>query len=206
MIIWLSSCNLLMCQITYIHFWTSNQTSMCGINHLIMFSCVFFFFFFCGCCHSVVSNSLRPCGLQYCRLPCPSLSPWVCLNSCPLSQWCHPAISSSVTLFSSFSQSYPASGSFPMGRPFVLRWPKYWSFSTSPPNKYLGLISSKIDWFDLLVVQGTLKSLLQCHISKASILQHSAFFMLKLSHLYTTTSKTIALTIGTCLYRDVFVF
>ena len=143
----------------------------------------FFFFFLCGCCHSVVSNSLWPHGQHYCRLPCPSLSPWVCLNSCPLSQWCHPTISSSVTLFSSCSQSYPASGSFPMSWPFVHRWPKYWSFSTSPPNKHLGLISSKIDWFDFLVVQGILKSLFQCHSSKASILQHSS-----LLHAQTFTS------------------
>jgi len=76
------------------------------------------------------------------------------------------------------------------------RWPKYWSFSfsISPSNEYSGLISFRMDWFDLLAVQGTLKSLLQHHSSKASILQHSAFFIVQLSHLYRTTGKTIALT------------
>ena len=76
-----------------------------------------------------------------------------------------------------------------------MRWPKYWSFSfsSSPSNEYSGLISSRIDWFDLLAVQGTLKSLLQHHSSKASILWHSAFFTVQLSHLYMTTGKTIAL-------------
>ena len=77
-----------------------------------------------------------------------------------------------------------------------MRWPKYWSFSfnISPTNENPGLISFRMDWFDLLAVQGTLRSLLQHHSSKASILQHSAFFMVQLSHSYTTTGKTIALT------------
>ena len=79
-----------------------------------------------------------------------------------------------------------------------IRWPKYWSFSISPSNEYSGLISFRIDWLDLLAVQGTLKSLLQHHSSKASkVLQCSAFFMVQLSHLYNTTGKTIALTIWT---------
>ena len=77
-----------------------------------------------------------------------------------------------------------------------IRWPKYWSFSfsISPSTEYLGLISFRIDWFDLLAVQGTIKSLLQHHSSKASILQHSAFFIVQLSQPYMTTAKTIALT------------
>src|SRR5574337_461566 len=77
-----------------------------------------------------------------------------------------------------------------------IRWPKYWSFSfnISPSNEYPGLISFRMYWLDLLAVQGTLKSLLQHHISKASILQHSASFMVQLSHPYMTTGKTIALT------------
>ena len=77
-----------------------------------------------------------------------------------------------------------------------MRWPKYWSFSfsISPSNEHPGLISSRMDWFDLLAVQGTLKSLLQHHSSKASILRHSAFFTVRLSHPYMTTGKTIALT------------
>ena len=75
-----------------------------------------------------------------------------------------------------------------------IRWPKYWSFGISPSNEYSGLISFRIDWLDLLAVQGTLKSLLQQHSSKASILRRSAFFIVQLSHPYVTTGKTIALT------------
>ena len=77
-----------------------------------------------------------------------------------------------------------------------VRWPKYWSFSfsISPSNEHPGLISFRMDWLHLLAVQGTLKSLLQHHSSKASILQHSAFFIVQLSHLYMTTGKTIGLT------------
>ena len=78
-----------------------------------------------------------------------------------------------------------------------IRWPKYWSLSVSPSNEYSGLIYFGIDWFDLLAVQGTLKSLLQHHSSKASILQHSAFFMVQLSYPYMTTGKNIAVTIRT---------
>ena len=78
-----------------------------------------------------------------------------------------------------------------------IRWPKYWSFSfsISPSNEYSGLISFGIDWFDLFTIQGTLKSLLQHHSSKISVLQYSAFFLVQLSHPYMTTGKTIALTI-----------
>ena len=91
---------------------------------------------------------------------------------------------------------------FPSNRVFSnksalhIRWPKYWSFSfnISPSNDHPGLISFRMDWLDLLAVQGTLKSLLQHHSSKASILQHSAFFTVQLSHLYMTTGKTIAMT------------
>jgi len=75
-----------------------------------------------------------------------------------------------------------------------IRWPKYWSFSISPSNEYSGLISFRMDWLNLLAIQGTLKSLLQHHSSKPSILQHSAFFIVQLSHPYMTTGKTIALT------------
>ena len=80
--------------------------------------------------------------------------------------------------------------------PLHIRWPKYWSFSfnVSPSNEHPGLISFRVDWLDLLAVQGTLKSLLQHHSSRASILRHSAFFTVQLSHPYTTTGKTIALT------------
>ena len=128
-----------------------------------------------------------------CQAPCSSLSSGVSSNSCPLSQWCHPTISSPVTLFSSCCQFFPASGSFPVNH---IRWPMYWSFSLSisPLNEYSGLISFRFDWLDLLAVQGTFKSLLQHHSLKASILWCSAFFMVQLSHLYMTTGKTIALT------------
>ena len=142
-----------------------------------------------------MSDSLQLYGLHHARLPCPSPTPGACSNSCPLSQWCHPTISSSVVLFSSRLQSFPASGSFPMSQ-LHIRWPKYWSFSfsISPSNEYSGLIFFRIDWFDLLAVQGTLKSLLQHHSSKASILQCSAFFIVRFSYPYMTTGKTITLT------------
>ena len=105
---------------------------------------------------------LRPHGLQHARLPCPSLFPRVCSNSCSLSQWCHPTISSSVVPFT-LSQHQ---GLFKMNW-LCIRWPKYWSlsFSISPSNEYSRLVSFRIDWFDLLAAQGTLKSLLQCHNS-----------------------------------------
>ena len=104
----------------------------------------------------------------------------------------HPLLSPSPPIFPSIRV---------FANEFVLRirWPKYWSFSSSisPSNEYSGLISFRIDWLDLLAVQETLKSLLQHHSSKTSILQCSAFFMIQLSHLYMTTGITIALTIWT---------
>ena len=103
--------------------------------------------------------------LQHTRLPCPSLCPRACSNSCPLSQGCHLTVSSSVAPFSSCPQSSPASGASNESV-LLIRWPKYWSFSfnISPSNGYSGLISFRTDWFDL-AVQGTLKSLLQHHNS-----------------------------------------
>ena len=151
--------------------------------------------------------TLWPHGLQHARLPCPSPNSGACSNSCPSSQWCHPTISSSVISFSSYPQSFPASGSFPKSQFFefsnesvlCIRWPKYWSlsFSICPSNEYSELISFRIDWFDLLEVQGTLKSLLEPHSSKVIILWHSGFFIVQLSCPYMTTGKTIALTIQT---------
>ena len=113
--------------------------------------------------HSFMSDSLQPHGLQHARLPCPSKTPWAYSNSCPLSQWCHPTISFSVIPFSSCLQSSPAPGCFPMSQFFASRWPKYWSFSfsISPSKEYSGLIFFRMDWLDLLAVQGTLKTLLQ---------------------------------------------
>ena len=143
-----------------------------------------------------MSDSLRPHGQQHARLPCPSPTPRDCSNSCPLSQWCHPTVSSSVIPFSSCLQSFPAAGSFPNESVLRIRRPNYWSFSfsISPSSEYSGLISFMIDWLDLLTVQRTLKSLLQHHSSKASILRCSAFFKVQLSHSYMTIGKTIALT------------
>ena len=143
-----------------------------------------------------MSNSLPPHGLQHIGLPCPLPTPGACLNSSPSSRWCHPTILSSVVPFSSCPQSFPAISIFSNESVLHIRRPKYgsFSFSLSPSNEYLGLISFRIDWFDLLAVQGTLKSLLQHHSSEASILQRSAFFMVQLSHPYMTTGNTIALT------------
>ena len=127
---------------------------------------------------SVVTNSLQPHRLQHTRLPCPSPTPRVCSNSIPLSQWCHPTISSSVVPFSSSLQSFPASGSFPISQFFASGGQKYWSFSfsISLSNEYSDLLSFRIDCYDLLAVRGTLENLLQHHSWKASILQRSVFF------------------------------
>ena len=117
-------------------------------------------------------------------------------HSSPSSKQCHPTISSSVIPFSSCLQYFPASGSFPMSQFFTLGGQNIGlsAFSISPSNEHSGLISLRIDWLDLLAVQGTLKSLLQHHSSKASILLCSAFFIVHLSHSYMTPGKTIALT------------
>ena len=143
---------------------------------------------------SVVSDSLQPRGLQHTRLPCPSPTPRACSNSCPLSQWYHPTISS--LSFPSPASMFPSIMVFSNELVLRIRWPKYWSFSfsISPSNEYSGLISFRMDWLYLLAVQGTLKSLLQHHSSQASILRLSAFFMVQLSHPYMITGKTIALT------------
>ena len=143
---------------------------------------------------SVVSDSLQPHESQHARPPCLSPSPGVPSDSCPLSQWGHPTISSSVVPFSSCLQLFPASR-FSNELVLHISRPKYWSFSfsISPPNEYSGLISFRIGWLDLFAVQEALKSL-QHHSSKASILQCSVFFTAQLSHPYMTTGKTIALT------------
>ena len=135
-------------------------------------------------------NFFRPHGLQHTRPPCSSPPPEVYSNSCPLSWWYHPTISSSVIPFSSCPQSFTASGSFPVSWRFTSGGQSWsFSFSISPSNEYSGLILFRIDWFDL-GVQGTLKSLLQHYNSKAPILQRSTFFMVQLSHPYRTTGKT----------------
>ena len=130
---------------------------------------------------SVVSDSWRSHGLQHARLPCPSPTPGVYSNSCPLSQWCHPAISSSVIPFSSCPQSLPVSESFPMSQLFA------WGGQSTGVSASASVLPVNIqDWFPLgkfffFAVQGTLKSLLQHHSLKASILWCSAFFMVQLS-------------------------
>ena len=147
-----------------------------------------------------MSDSMQPHGLQHTRLPCQSPTPGAYTDSmsielvmpsnhlifcCPLLP---PSIFPSIRVFSNESV-------------LCIRWPKYWSisFSIHPSNGYSGLISFRMDWLDLLAVQGTLRSLLQHHSSKASILQRSAFFRVQPSHPYMTTGKTKALT------RQIFV-
>ena len=148
-----------------------------------------------------MSDSLQPHESQHTRPPCPSPTLGVHSDSRPSSQWCHPAISSSVVPFSSCPQSLPASESFPMSQLFAWGGESIWSFSfsISPSKEHPGLISFRMDWLDFLALQETLKSLLQHHSSKASILRCSAFFTVQLSHPYMTTGKTIALT------RQIFV-
>ena len=148
---------------------------------------------------SGMPDSLQSHGLQHKRLPFPSPTPGACSISCPSSWWCHPTISSCRPLL--LPSIFPIIRVFSNESVFHIRWPKYWSFSfsISPSNEYSGLISFKMDWLDLLAVQGTLESLLQHHSSKASILQSWAFFIVQLSHPYMTTRKTIALTRWTFL-------
>ena len=151
---------------------------------LVQFSC------------SVLTNSLRPHGLQLARPPCPSPTPGVLLKLMSIELvmpsnhliLCHPLL-----LLPSI---FPSIRVFFCESVLHIRWPTYWSFSfsISPSNESSGLISFRMDWLDLLAVQGTLKSLLQHDSSKASILWCSAFFIVQLSHPYMTTGKTIALT------------
>ena len=145
-----------------------------------------------------MSDSLKAHGLQHARPPCPSPIPRVYSNPCPLSRWCHPTISSSVVTFSNHLQSFPASGFFQMSQFFASGGQSIGVSalaSVLPMNiqDWSGLISFKIHWLDLLAVQETLKSLLQHHSPKASILWHSAFFIVLLSNPYMITGKTIAL-------------
>ena len=173
--------------------------------HSFLFLFFFFLFYFYSnlwqwllfFSHPVVSESSWPHGLQHPRPPCPSLSPRVCSSSCSLHQWCCPSlmdISHLIlwcpllllpSIFLSIRDFYNESS-------VCIRWPKYWSFSfiISPSREYSGLISLKIDWFDLFAVQGTLRSLHQQYSLKGSILWYSAFFTVQLSQSYLTTGKT----------------
>ena len=125
---------------------------------------------------SVMSNPLWPHRLQHARPPCPSPTPGIYSNSCLLSWWCHPTICHPILLPPSICPNIRVFSSESVLR---IRWTKYWSisFNIGPSNEYSGLISFRMDWLDLLAVQGTLKSPLQHHSSKASILQHSVFFI-----------------------------
>ena len=129
---------------------------------------------------SVVSNSLWPHGLQHARPPCPSPTPGVYLNLCPLSWWCHPTISSSVVSFSSCPQSFPESGKI-----LHIMWPKYWSlsFSISLSKEYSGLVSFRIDWLDLLAVRDSQES--------SPTLQFKSINFLVFSFLYSPTLTSI---------------
>ena len=143
---------------------------------------------------------------QHARPPCRSPTPRVHSNSCPLSRWCYPAISSSVILLPPIP---PRIRVFSNESTLHMRWPNNWSFSFSIrlSNEYSGLISFRMDWLDLLAVQGTLKHLLQHHSLKASVLRCSAFSMVQLSHPYMTTGKTIALLIiDLCWQSDASAF
>ena len=166
-----------------------NYEKMENLNRIIQFG------------HSVVSDSLRPHGLQHTRPPCPSLTPEFAQTHV---HWVGDAIQPSHPL------SCPSPASNPSQHQGLFQWvssshgagvAKYWSFSfsISPSNEHQGLISFGMDWLDLLAVQGTLKSLLQHHSSKASVLQHSALFTVQFSHPYMITGKTIALTRQTCV-------
>ena len=140
-------------------------------------------------------NSLKPHRLQHARPPCPSPTARVYSNSCPLSQWCYPTILSCCPLLLPPS-IFPSIRVFSNESVLCIRRPKYWTFSfnISPSSEYSGLIYFRMDWLDLLAVQGTLKSLLQHHSSKVSILRCSVFFIVQFSHPYMTTGKTTALT------------
>ena len=146
--------------------------------------------YFCNCHCSITESRLTLCPheLQHARLPCPSLSPRICSDSCPLSRWCHPTISYSVISYSFCFQSFPALGSFPVSHLFVSGVQSIRASASAPvlPMNIQG-------WFPLgltglISLQSKeLSRVLQHHSSKASVLQHSAFFMDQLSHPYITT-------------------
>ena len=149
--------------------------------------------------------TLRPQGLQHAWLPCPSPPPGACSNSCPSSQWCHPTISSSVVPFPSSLQSFVSSGAFSNEAVLHIRWPKYWSFtfSISPSNEYSGLISFRIDWLDLLAVQGLSRVFSfepQFKSINSSVL---SFLFSPISHPYIATGKNAS---NHLIYIPVFFF
>ena len=179
--------------------WLRSSSTFMSL-HLLDSTCFIFHKYFTKFSPSVASDSVRPHGLRHARPPCLSLTPGAYSNSCPSRWWCHPTISSFVVPFSSCLHSFSASESFQMSQFFAsggqsigistlhqsLQW-IFWIY-LYPMN----MTSFRMDWLDLLAFQRTLKSLLQHHSSKASILRRSAFFMAQLSHPYMTTGKTIS--------------
>jgi len=160
------------------------------------------------CCCSITKSCPTLCYPMDCSIPdfpVHHYLPEFAQIHYSLSWWCYLTILSSAALFSFCLQSFLASESFPVAQHFLSKWPKYWSFSSSPFNEYSGLISFRIDWFDL-AIQRTCKSLLQHHNLEASILQWSAFFMVQFSYPYMTTGKTKALAMDLCPQSDVFAF
>ena len=149
--------------------------------------------------HLLMSNSLQPHGLQHARPPCPSPLPEV-MSFASVMPFSHLILWSPLLFLPSF---FPSIRDSDNESAVCIRWPKYWSFSfsISPSNEDSGLISLKIDWFDLLAVQKTLRSLLQHHSLKASMLWHSVFFTVQFSQLYVTTGETTALTLWTLVSR-----
>ena len=159
---------------------------------------------------SVAQSCLTLCDPMDCRIPGLLVFPMpgVYSNSCPLSWWCHPTHLTVCHPLLLLPSIFPSIRVFPEESVLHIRWLKDWSFSfsISPSNKHPGLISIRMDWLDLRAIQGTFKSLLQHHSSKASILWHSAFFVVQLSHPYMTTGKTIALTRWTFVCKAMSAF
>ena len=156
---------------------TGKNTQYCSLL-LLLFSC------------SVMINSLWPHGLQHARLPCPLPPLGACSNSCPLSEWCHRTILTSIIPFSCYLLSFPAAGSFLMSWLFASGDKSIGASALVLPMNIQDWFPFMIYLFDLLSVQGTIKSLLQHYSSKASILQHSTFFRVQIAHPYMTTRKT----------------
>ena len=174
---------------------------------LVFNSCIYIYFCccccYCCCCCSVAKSWPTLCNPMHCSMPGSSVLYQLLEFAQIHVHWVNDAIQLSHPLLPTFPVSFTTSqlGVFSNNLAVCIRWPKYWSFSfsfsISPSNEYLGLISSRMDWVDLLAVHGTLKSLLPHHTSKTAILWHSAFFVVQLSHLYMIIGKTIALTIWT---------
>ena len=179
-----------------------------GISSLYLYSAtalqapVYLMTVYYSCC-SVMSNSLQPQGLQHTRPFCPPLSLRVCSNSCPLTQWCYLTFSSPAIPLLLLPSVFPNIRIFYSESAVCIKWQKYWRFrfNHNPSNKYSGLISFRIVGFTSLQIQGTLKSLLQQHNSKSSILLCSVFFMVQHTYPYMTERKTVFLTIRTFVHK-----